>query len=60
MILQRKEEGKVNMFTRDYLKYWGYSVCLEILFAYDESSRIHWLKRGTSMADVSFQRRLEK
>ena len=38
MILRRKEGGKVKMFSRACLEYWGYSVCLEILFAYDESS----------------------
>ena len=38
MILQQKEEGKVDMFSRAFLSYWGYSVCVEILFAYDESS----------------------
>lgn len=35
---ERKAAKRNNKFSRAYLKYRRYSVCLEILFAYDESS----------------------
>ena len=62
----RESRKRTNKFGRANLTYWGYSICVEILFAYDESSfsspenKLLSLKRGTSMTVVSFQPGREK